>query len=357
MDVPRIVIVGAGVAGLACARELARRGVPAITLERAGVVGGRCATRRVDGRPVDYGTFYLHARSGEFGEALLDLDPAGRIDGWPSRVRGAHLACQPDSLLAGRLRLARRDGVVEFPEHLAREVPVRLRQEVTEIEEHGRGVRVRLAEGDPLEADIVVLAGAVTQSLALAEPLVADWHEAAGKLARIRGVPVVRTLTVLAGYGDTPLPDFDVWFPAETTMLHGICNDSSKRPPPCELALVLQARPGFSNEFLDRPPEEWAREMLWEAGEVLAPWAARPRWMLPHAWRSARVLPHDVLGDSIVFEREPHAGAPRVAVIGDAFARDAGLEAAYMSGIAMGERLATLPEVFAALKPGGPGSV
>ena len=64
MDRPRVVVVGAGVAGLACARELARRGLPVVVLERARGVGGRCATRHVDGRPVDFGTFYLHAKPG-----------------------------------------------------------------------------------------------------------------------------------------------------------------------------------------------------------------------------------------------------------------------------------------------------
>jgi phytoene dehydrogenase-like protein len=49
------VIVGAGIAGLACARELASCGREAVVLERSRGVGGRCATRRVNGQPVDHG--------------------------------------------------------------------------------------------------------------------------------------------------------------------------------------------------------------------------------------------------------------------------------------------------------------
>lgn len=353
MEKPRVAVVGAGVAGLACARELTRRGVPVVTLERAHGVGGRSATRHVEGRPVDFGPFFLHAKSGEFAEALRSPDPAGRIEGWPVRVREPRLACQPEAFAEGRLRLARRDGVRVFPRHLAQEVEVRLRQEVTALEEHGRGLRLQIAGADPVEADIVVVAGAITESLRLVEPLVGGWPDAAGRLERAHAVPVISTLTVMAGYGDLPEPDFDVWFPVETTMLHAVCNDSSKRTPPCELVLVLQARPRFSTEFLDRPAAEWARELVWEAGELLGPWATRPRWTRTHAWRSARVRPGDVLGDAFVFEREPAPGQPRVAIIGDAFAIDAGLEAAYMSGISMGERIATLPEVRAALGGGG----
>jgi renalase len=340
MDRPQVVVVGAGVAGLACARELARRRVPVVVLDRARGVGGRCATRHVDGRPVDFGTFYLHAQSAEFVAALGELDPAGRLDGWPERVREPKLACQPDSLLPGRLRLARRDGVSVFPKHLARGLDVRLRQPVTALAEDGAHLRLEVAGAGPLAADIVVAAGAVNESLALVEPLVAGWPGAAPRLERIRAVPTIATLTVMAGYGDAPPPGFDAWFPLEATMLHAIGNDSSKREPGAELVLVLQARPRFSTDYMGKPVEEWTRELVWEASELLGPWAGRPRWTQSHAWTSARVLPQDVLGEAMVFAREPGPAGPRVAVIGDAFAHAAGMEAAYLSGIAMAERIA-----------------
>jgi len=338
MDRPQVLIVGAGVAGLACARELARRQIPVVLLERAHGVGGRCATRHVEGRPVDFGTFYLHAQAEDFARALLELDPAGTIPGWPERVREPQLACQPDSLQPGRLRLARREGVSVFAKHLARGLDVRLEQQVTALEEDGRRLRVRLAGGGTLGADIVVVAGAVDQSLALAEPLVTGWPGAPGELARVRGVPFISTLTVMAGYGEAPQPDFDVWFPLEATMLHAIANDSSKRGPGTELVLALQARQNFSVEFLARSPAEWTRELVWEAAELLGPWAGQPRWTQSHAWHTARVLPRDVLGAPIVFARDP--GEPRVAIIGDAFGEGAGMEAAYHSGMARAGRIA-----------------
>ncbi len=340
MNGPQVVVVGAGVAGLACAQELTRRRIPAVVLDRARGVGGRCATRHVDGRPVDFGTFYLHAASDEFVAALGELDPAGRIDGWPERVREPKLACQPDSLLPGTVRFARRDGVSVFPKHLARGLDVRLERRVTALAADGPRLRLEVAGAGPLEADVVVVAGAVTESLALVEPLVAGWPDAAAGLERIRAVPFISTLTVMAGYGDAPQPDFDAWFPFEATMLHAIGNDSSKREAGAEMVLVLQARPGFSVEYMDRPPAEWTGELVWEAAELLGPWAGRPRWTQSHAWHTARVLPRDVLGGAMVFEREPGRAGPRVAVIGDAFAKSAGMEAAYESGVAMAARIA-----------------
>ncbi|MDA3016341.1 MAG: FAD-dependent oxidoreductase, partial [Actinomycetota bacterium] len=50
-----VVIVGAGLAGLACATTLVRRGVDAIIIEASDAVGGRVRTDRVDGFLLDRG--------------------------------------------------------------------------------------------------------------------------------------------------------------------------------------------------------------------------------------------------------------------------------------------------------------
>ncbi len=52
---PRIVIVGAGLAGLACARVLAAAGRPFMILEASNAVGGRVRTDKVDGFLLDRG--------------------------------------------------------------------------------------------------------------------------------------------------------------------------------------------------------------------------------------------------------------------------------------------------------------
>ncbi|WP_347316680.1 NAD(P)-binding protein, partial [Ralstonia pseudosolanacearum] len=45
MTQPSIAIVGAGIAGVACANALAAEGISATVYERGGGVGGRLATR------------------------------------------------------------------------------------------------------------------------------------------------------------------------------------------------------------------------------------------------------------------------------------------------------------------------
>ncbi len=71
-DLP-VLVVGAGLAGLACARELTARGVRAEVLEASDGVGGRVRTDIVDGFRLDRGFQVLLAGYPE-ARAQLDLD-------------------------------------------------------------------------------------------------------------------------------------------------------------------------------------------------------------------------------------------------------------------------------------------
>ena len=106
----RIAVVGAGVAGLSCARALADAGRPVTVLERARGVGGRCTTRRLEGVPLDMGAAFLHGRDAAFLAALESV-PARRLEGWPAAVHGSGRPCQPEAFQPGERRLAYAEGV------------------------------------------------------------------------------------------------------------------------------------------------------------------------------------------------------------------------------------------------------
>jgi phytoene dehydrogenase-like protein len=87
-DAVDAIVVGAGIAGLVCATELARAGRRVVVLERADGVGGRVRTRRVDGHLLDRGfqvlfTAYptLNAYLDHDALALRRFLPAARIAG------------------------------------------------------------------------------------------------------------------------------------------------------------------------------------------------------------------------------------------------------------------------------------
>ncbi|HEY5678414.1 MAG TPA: FAD-dependent oxidoreductase, partial [Myxococcales bacterium] len=60
-----VVVIGAGVAGLAAARELRLRGLSVAVLEARDRIGGRVHTLRPDGwpLPVEAGAEFVHGRT------------------------------------------------------------------------------------------------------------------------------------------------------------------------------------------------------------------------------------------------------------------------------------------------------
>lgn len=79
MDSTDVVIVGAGIAGLNCARELIRRGRSVRVLEAADGIGGRIRTESYRGYHLDHGFQVLQTAYAELPNALdmaaLDLRP------------------------------------------------------------------------------------------------------------------------------------------------------------------------------------------------------------------------------------------------------------------------------------------
>jgi NADPH-dependent 2,4-dienoyl-CoA reductase/sulfur reductase-like enzyme len=89
--VKRVLVIGAGAAGLAAARHLAGAGIDVSVLEARDRIGGRVWTRRVDGLPVpvEMGAEFLHGETRALDQeieaaGLLALDIAGRR--WASRA-------------------------------------------------------------------------------------------------------------------------------------------------------------------------------------------------------------------------------------------------------------------------------
>src|ERR671911_2323097 len=93
-----VVVLGAGPAGLAAAREAAAAGRSVLVLERAATVGGMAASFEVAGIRVDHGSHRLHP----------SIDPAILAD--LRRLLGDDLQTRPRH---GRVRL--QDRWLEFP--------------------------------------------------------------------------------------------------------------------------------------------------------------------------------------------------------------------------------------------------
>jgi len=331
-----VLIVGAGVAGLACARALADAGARPVVLERARGVGGRCATRRVDGLPVDHGLAFLHGGDPEF-LAALDAVASPRCEGWPARVHGSGAPCQPAAFGWDQRRLAFEDGVSAFPKSLARALDVRLGQDVVAATVVDGAIRVTVGSGETLACRALVLALALEQARPLFAGLGDDGREVTALQRLLATLATVPCLTVLAGYprraGE---PAWDMAYPEDSAVLQLLSHDSAKRSRPAQTALVLQARPAWSRRHVGGHPHAWAAEMLAEAGRLLGPWAAAPDWTQAHVWRHARLEPGNELAAPVLVRL---AGGAALGLAGELFHPGGGVQAAFASGRRLARRL------------------
>jgi predicted NAD/FAD-dependent oxidoreductase len=342
----QVIVIGAGVSGLACARELARNGVSCVVLDRARGVGGRCASKTLHGQRVDYGVPYIHGSGTHFlgfVEAILSREAGVTVkSGWPHRVRHSHLACHPESFQASQRRMAIDRGISEFPRAMARDLNVRLGVPIQFLAVVPGGVEAVSTDGRRFRSPRVVLAVAGPQAGRLFEPVAMRTKGGRDLVARLSSRKYLSCLTVVAGYDvRVPAPGWDIAYPLDTTILHCLSHDSGKRTSPDQRVLVYQARPSYSSRYLDAPEKEWTRDMVWEAGEILGSWAAEPAWIHAHAWTWARPSPHDPFRLTPLWVETDGGGM--IGFCGDAFSDGGGVEGAFMSGVGLARSMANGP--------------
>lgn len=330
-----IVIVGAGIAGLSCARALVEAGRQVVVIERARGVGGRCATRRYEEQPVDFGVVFYHGRDPGF-LAALDATPATPLPGWPTEIHGAGRPCQPEAFARDERRLAFAEGVSAFPKHLARGLDVRTFAKVTRVAIDGAELCLDIEGAAPLRARTVILALASEQASRLLETMRDAPRELASARALLAMIRPQPCLTVIAGYPlDVPAPTWHVSYPEDSRVLQLIAHDSSKRARKSFVAMVIQAHARWSREHLADP--DFPRALLAEVARLLGPWAEAPRFTEPHRWRYARTdLGAELSGPLLL--RLP--GGSRLGLAGEIFAPGGGVEAAWVAGQNLARRIA-----------------
>jgi len=77
-------IIGAGVAGLACAQALQQAGRSVVVFDKGRNPGGRLATRRTNHASFDHGAQFIRARDAVFASWLADLARHASAERWPA---------------------------------------------------------------------------------------------------------------------------------------------------------------------------------------------------------------------------------------------------------------------------------
>jgi renalase len=262
-----VAIIGAGVAGLACARLLQQAGARVALIDKSRGVGGRMATRRVEALQFDHGAQYFTARGPAFSGLLDDLRAQGAADRWfdESFVGAPGMSGAPRAMAAG--------------------LEIITGRQIDALERVGAHWRVRDAAG-PVAASF----GDAFDALALAVPapqavpLLKSARLACDGAARALYAPCWALILAFEGRSDTPSrmkPDDPV--------IAWIARDSDKpgRPQARE-TWVVHAAPDWSRDNLERSPEE-AGALLLARFRALTGVAQEPSYMTAHRWRYALV--------------------------------------------------------------------
>lgn len=189
---PLVVVVGAGVAGLLAARDLAHAGAAVIVVDKGRGVGGRMATRRIGDAVFDHGAQFLTARTTAFQSEVAAWVTAGPATPWFSGVLGADGVIEPDDPLRHRGVPA----MTGIAKHLAVGLDVRVSVRVESVRLTDRRWRVEIADGEDIGADAIVLTAPAPQTLSLLDGVSIDPHDRE-RLEQIAYDPCIAVLAVL----------------------------------------------------------------------------------------------------------------------------------------------------------------
>lgn len=254
---PKVVIVGAGLAGLTAARDLVARGVDVIVFDKGRGVGGRMATRRIDtpgGTAVfDHGAQFFTARSDTFGSMVSEWQRDDVVFEW----------CRGFGDADGHPRYAARGGMAALAKYLARDLDVRTSTLVFSVSrgDDDRWI-VTLDDGSTHPADGVILTCPIPQSYSLIantsvelpnDLLMTDYERTLGVLA------VLDRPSAVPDPGGLQNPD-DVFSWVGDNRRKGVS------PLP---ALTLHANPTWSLEHWDAPHDDAHAALLDAAREYI----------------------------------------------------------------------------------------
>ncbi|MDI6099359.1 FAD-dependent oxidoreductase [Actinoplanes sp. NEAU-A12] len=292
-----VVVVGAGIAGLSCARALAAGGARVRVVERGRVPGGRLASKRYDGRYADIGAAYLVADDPDFTAQVTSWESRGLARPWTDTFR----VYPGGAETAGPMRWAAPGGLRSLAADLTDGLDVRLSAPLDAV---------------PGDADVVVLAMPGPQALRLAPPPAI----VAAATAQIWQSVITAVLT----YPSHEWGELHGAFVNDHPTLATVCDDGDRRGDGAPV-LVAHSTAALAARHLEDP--ETAGPILAGAVGELLGLRAEPEARV-HRWTYARSEPTDA----------PYAVDGRVWLCGDAFGRPR-VQTAWLSGRAVARAL------------------
>jgi renalase len=255
-----VLVIGAGLAGLACAERLAGAGQRVLVVDKARGVGGRLATRRGEGVTFDHGAQYFTARDPRFSVTVGEWAERGLVAPWQARI----MAFDGHSLSVSgpETRYVGLPGMNAICKAIAARLDVQCERRVVLLVREDSGWRATDASGAVFTARQLVITAPPAQSAALLAPWPAFQRVA-------EGVAMAPCWAVMLELSE-PLPvDFDGCF-VNAGPLRWVARNSSKPGRPATETWVLHASAEWTSDHLDAAPAEVVQRLC-DAMTALAP--------------------------------------------------------------------------------------
>jgi renalase len=311
----RIGIVGAGMAGLACAEDLTRLGHAVLLFDKGRGPGGRMATRRIQTSAgeayFDHGAQYFTVRDDAFRQQVAAWMSEGVAAAWPSAGCDGYVGVPTMNAPLGLM---------------ANGQSVQWATLVTQIEEFDRLWRLVLDQGEAVDVDIAVVATPAEQASDLLSSVAPDFA------AQARAAASAPCWTLMLAFFEAVAVAQNCWRGGD--IIGWAARNSSKPGRIGPESWVVQASRSWSRLHIEADPK-WVSATIKEAlsrmlGSPLPPVTGESC----HRWRFAR---SGADGSGALFDLNRHVGICGDWLIGPR------VEAAWLSGKALAEQIGDGP--------------
>ena len=270
-----ILIVGAGLAGLALARELTRAGQPVTVLDKSRGVSGRSSTRRLEAARLDHGARFFTARHTKTSALVQEGLDAGWLKEW-TRGIPKWQAGQITQESGGHPRYVPPAGMSTLGRELAAGLNVQTEAQVTRLTRSGSGWQAQCQDGRTFAAGTVVLNMPAPQIV----PLLGAADIDVSPFQAVRLDPCWAVGAVLER--DLTGADWPALRVQDHPALEWIAREHTRREAGHPPALMLQARADWSREHLHENKAEVEAALLEMTREIVGPVEVRSSFA--HRW-------------------------------------------------------------------------
>lgn len=329
MTAARVAVIGAGVAGLACAQALVARGARVSVFDEGRNPGGRICTRQSEYGSFDPGAQYLTVHTHRFEVEVQRWLRAQAVAPWNGKMVAFFRGRRIEQPLAA-LRWVGAGGMQAIGRELAAGLDITPGIRITALQRRAGLWQVR--DGS---TKVFALRGFDAVVLALPAPAAAELLAGHGELAHAAAhIAYEPAWLALVALSKSAAVDYEAAFVHDDPLLGWIGRDDRKPQRPAVPGVaerwVLQATGAWSRKYQALPPEQ-AAQWLVRAFSARVGRGLQVRGMLSQRWRHAlpaRTLPQPFLWDA----------QQKIGLTGDWF-DDPRIEGAWLSGTRLAEAM------------------